>query len=113
MAARAISSGDTSTAAGGAAGSIAAAESTLKSFAPPPLPRLPMVKRIFVVCSQKENYFELFNKITLKSGEAIEVDQAPWMDIEVHARSLAPPHHRHVIVHHLYPIIMKTGPHDP
>lgn len=44
-----------------------------------------MVKRLFVVCSQKENYFELFSKITLKSGEAIEVDQAPWMDIEVRA----------------------------
>ena len=42
-----------------------------------------MVKRLFVVCSQKENYFELFSKILLKSGEAIEVDQAPWMDIEV------------------------------
>ena len=42
-----------------------------------------MVKRIFVVCSQKENYFELFSKVTLQSGEAIEVDQAPWVDIEV------------------------------
>jgi hypothetical protein len=42
-----------------------------------------MVKNLFVVCSQKENYFQLFDKLTLKSGEPIQVDQAPWADIEV------------------------------
>lgn len=41
-----------------------------------------MAKHVLVICSQRENYFELFKGKTLKTGEPIIVDQAPWVDIE-------------------------------
>jgi hypothetical protein len=41
------------------------------------------MKHLLVICSQKENYFDLFAKKHLSNGEDIIVDQAPWIDIEV------------------------------
>jgi hypothetical protein len=41
-----------------------------------------MAKHLLVVCSQRENYFELLKGFTLDNGEHVIVDQAPWMDIE-------------------------------
>ena len=41
-----------------------------------------MVKNLLVICSQKENYFELFANRTI-NGEDIVVDQAPWVDVEI------------------------------
>lgn len=40
------------------------------------------MKHVLVICSQKENYFELFRGKTLENGDGIVVDQAPWVDIE-------------------------------
>jgi ribosomal protein S6--L-glutamate ligase len=42
-----------------------------------------MVKRLFVVVSQRENYYSLLAGRTLNNGETIEVEQAPWRDLEV------------------------------
>ena len=43
------------------------------------------MKRVLVICSQKENYFELLKEGTLSNGDRIIVDQAPWVDIQVAA----------------------------
>jgi hypothetical protein len=40
-------------------------------------------RHLLVICSQKENYFELFANRKLNNGDEIVVDQAPWVDIEV------------------------------
>lgn len=40
-----------------------------------------MVKNVLVICSQKENYFQLLSGYTV-DGEEIVVDQAPWVDVE-------------------------------
>lgn len=43
----------------------------------------PKTRKVFVVVSQKENYFKLFENRTLSNGDKIIVDQAPWVDIEI------------------------------
>lgn len=42
--------------------------------------------RVLVICSQKENYFELFQQRAERarsSGLLLLVEQAPWCDVEV------------------------------
>jgi hypothetical protein len=38
--------------------------------------------RLFVVCSSKENYYELLRGVVL-DGRTVQVEQAPWQDISV------------------------------
>eukprot|EP01088_Endostelium_zonatum_P003480 TRINITY_DN14695_c0_g1_i1.p1 TRINITY_DN14695_c0_g1~~TRINITY_DN14695_c0_g1_i1.p1 ORF type:complete len:366 (-),score=87.73 TRINITY_DN14695_c0_g1_i1:20-1117(-) len=47
-------------------------------------------RKIFIVVSQRENYYSLFADVTLDDGTPIEVDQAPWMDIDVTSFSDSP-----------------------
>ena len=42
-----------------------------------------MSVNVFIVCSQRENYYNLLNGKQLSDGRFIIVDQAPWRDIEV------------------------------
>ena len=54
-----------------------------------PKSKLPS-KKLFIVVSQRENYYSLFADVTLEDGSPIEVEQAPWCDIEVSSFSDTP-----------------------
>lgn len=51
------------------------------------------VIKVFVVCSQKENYFQLFkDKCIEGSAVAVIVDQGPWCDLEISS------HHTNLLI---------------